>query len=159
MLRRLVSFIFVSAYSATFLILYVQHFIPVSNPLLCLPKLFVQIGMASLALFCGLSRISDHKHHGTDVLAGLILGVVVGAFIFMFILMQSCMPLLKIKENQSMESVYSTSTRGVVEDPPAQPISMVSKESGAVGQVWTFLSFLMNILYVQMKHLVHTRVI
>jgi phosphatidate phosphatase len=37
-------------------------------------KHFIQLFFISGALYTGLSRISDYKHHHTDVLAGLILG-------------------------------------------------------------------------------------
>ena len=42
-----------------------------------IPILFVQVVLSCLAFFTGLSRISDYKHHPTDVLAGAIIGVVV----------------------------------------------------------------------------------
>ena len=32
------------------------------------------------ALLCGMSRVSDYKHHWSDVLAGLILGTLVAIF-------------------------------------------------------------------------------
>jgi len=34
-----------------------------------------QFGVISMAVFCALSRVSDYKHHWSDVLAGTILGI------------------------------------------------------------------------------------
>ena len=38
----------------------------------------VQLVMMCLALYCGYSRVLDHRHHPTDVLAGSVLGALVG---------------------------------------------------------------------------------
>ena len=38
----------------------------------------VQVVMLGLALYCGYSRVLDHRHHATDVLAGSLLGALVG---------------------------------------------------------------------------------
>ena len=38
----------------------------------------VQLTMLVLALYCGYSRVVDHRHHPTDVLAGSLMGAVVG---------------------------------------------------------------------------------
>ena len=38
----------------------------------------VQVVMLGLALYCGYSRVLDHRHHATDVLAGSLLGAAVG---------------------------------------------------------------------------------
>lgn len=48
-------------------------------------KHFIQLIFVSGALYTGLSRISDYKHHPTDVLAGGILGLVI-AFLVCFYL-------------------------------------------------------------------------
>lgn len=34
-----------------------------------------QFLVISMAIFCALSRVSDYKHHWSDVLAGTILGI------------------------------------------------------------------------------------
>ena len=38
----------------------------------------VELVMLCLALYCGYSRVLDHRHHATDVLAGSLLGAAVG---------------------------------------------------------------------------------
>ena len=38
----------------------------------------IQLVMLGLALYCGYSRVLDHRHHATDVLAGSVLGAFVG---------------------------------------------------------------------------------
>ena len=37
----------------------------------------MQVGLFSYAWYCGLTRVSDYKHHPTDVLAGGVLGSIV----------------------------------------------------------------------------------
>ena len=37
----------------------------------------LQVGAVYVALYVGLSRISDYKHHWSDVLAGAVLGCLV----------------------------------------------------------------------------------
>ena len=44
-------------------------------------KPMVEFVLVLLAVLCGLSRISDYKHHWSDVLAGLAIGVFI-AFYF-----------------------------------------------------------------------------
>ena len=38
----------------------------------------VQMVLLVLALYCGYSRVLDHRHHATDVMAGSVLGAIVG---------------------------------------------------------------------------------
>lgn len=64
----------------TFTVLYVEsriHF-PHSKFL----KFFLQLVVAQLGILCSLSRVSDYKHHWSDVLAGLLLGIVIAVLIF-----------------------------------------------------------------------------
>ncbi|XP_066924473.1 LOW QUALITY PROTEIN: phospholipid phosphatase 1-like [Clytia hemisphaerica] len=91
-----------SAFIATFLVLYLDRFVQLSNPLMHLPKFFIQTGLASAAIYCGFSRISDYKHHPTDVFVGLTIGFFVGLIVFFYILTGSCLPLLKLKEPISL---------------------------------------------------------
>ena len=64
----------------TFTVLYVEsriHF-PHSKFL----KFFLQLVVAQLGILCSLSRVSDYKHHWSDVLAGLLLGIVIAVLTF-----------------------------------------------------------------------------
>ncbi|CAH3195329.1 unnamed protein product [Porites evermanni] len=68
------------AYAMTFTALYMEariHF-PHSKFL----KFFLQLVVAQLGILCSLSRVSDYKHHWTDVLAGLLLGILIAVLIF-----------------------------------------------------------------------------
>ena len=38
----------------------------------------IQLVMLGLALYCGYSRVLDQRHHPTDVMAGSVLGALVG---------------------------------------------------------------------------------
>ena len=38
--------------------------------------------VAQLGILCSLSRVSDYKHHWSDVLAGLLLGILIAVLIF-----------------------------------------------------------------------------
>lgn len=64
----------------TFTVLYIEariHF-PQSKFL----KFFLQLVVAQLGILCSLSRVSDYKHHWSDVLAGLLLGILIAVLIF-----------------------------------------------------------------------------
>ncbi|BHF76482.1 hypothetical protein SprV_0501958000 [Sparganum proliferum] len=75
-----------SAYSmfpAIFICLYLYYRMPrigVGSVL----QAFVQITAFSLAFYVGLSRVSDYKHHWSDVLAGMIIGAAVAIFTLVF---------------------------------------------------------------------------
>jgi phosphatidate phosphatase len=70
-------------YTAIFLILFINKtwnkrsigFIPQ----------FVQFVLFAFAFFTALSRVVDHKHHPTDVLAGSVLGIVVAVFTYYYL--------------------------------------------------------------------------
>ena len=44
-------------------------------------KFFLQLLVVQLGVLCSLSRVSDYKHHWSDVLAGLLLGVLIAVLI------------------------------------------------------------------------------
>lgn len=56
----------------TFTILYME--IMINFPHSRFLKFSLQLLIAQLGVLCGLSRISDYKHHWSDVLTGLLLG-------------------------------------------------------------------------------------
>lgn len=77
-----------AVYCATFMILYLQLY-PLSIPQrrrFSFLLLFIQVILSCLAIFTGLSRVSDYKHHPTDVIAGGIVGLVVAFTIFFNVL-------------------------------------------------------------------------
>ena len=65
-----------------FLVLYIEAklHLPKESKFL---KIMIQTVFIMLALYTGFSRVSDYKHHWSDVLAGLFLGTVI-AFITIF---------------------------------------------------------------------------
>ena len=64
----------------TFLVLYVDLQMTYCASLKLI-KIMVEFVLVLLAVLCGLSRVSDYKHHWSDVFAGFVLGVLV-AFYF-----------------------------------------------------------------------------
>lgn len=65
--------------SAIFCVLYIQARITWRGSKLM--KHFLQMLFIAGAAYTGFSRISDHKHHWSDVLGGSLLGIVI-AFVF-----------------------------------------------------------------------------
>ena len=49
-------------------------------------KPMVEFVLVLLAVLCGLSRISDYKHHWSDVFAGLAIGVFIAFFFVLRVL-------------------------------------------------------------------------
>jgi membrane-associated phospholipid phosphatase len=48
-------------------------------------KCFTQTAMILSALMCAITRLYDNKHHVTDIVAGMALGVVMGYYVVGFI--------------------------------------------------------------------------
>uniref|UniRef100_A0A0V0J8R6 Putative phosphatidate phosphatase n=1 Tax=Schistocephalus solidus TaxID=70667 RepID=A0A0V0J8R6_SCHSO len=72
-----------SMFPAIFICLYLYYRMPriaVASVL----QAFIQTTVFSLAFYVGLSRVSDYKHHWSDVLAGMILGAAVAIFTVVF---------------------------------------------------------------------------
>ncbi|XP_001625590.2 phospholipid phosphatase 1 [Nematostella vectensis] len=64
-----------AAYTMCFLVLYIQARVDIPQSYLLKPLL--QLIPLILGILCGLSRISDYKHHWSDVFAGLALGTTI----------------------------------------------------------------------------------
>lgn len=67
------------AYCMVFLVLYIDIRMTFCKHLK-LFKPFLQFVFVNMAILCGLSRVSDYKHHWSDVLTGLLLGTLVAIF-------------------------------------------------------------------------------
>ncbi len=68
-----------------FLVLYIEsrvHF-PKESKFL---KILVQAVFVMLALFTGFSRVSDYKHHWSDVLAGFFIGTFIAVIVALKVL-------------------------------------------------------------------------
>ena len=67
--------------AAIYLVIYVQSRITWRGSKLS--KHFLQLIFVAAAIYTGLSRISDYKHHWSDVFGGSILGIVI-ALVFAY---------------------------------------------------------------------------
>ncbi|XP_077981675.1 phospholipid phosphatase 1-like [Glandiceps talaboti] len=70
-----------SAYCMIYLVLYLQSRMQWKKIRLLKP--FLQLVAILLTIFCCLTRVSDYKHHWSDVLAGFLLGVTI-AFVMAY---------------------------------------------------------------------------
>lgn len=52
-------------------------------------KCFTQTAMVLLALMCAVTRLYDNRHHVSDIVAGCVLGVVIGVYMVIFSLCHS----------------------------------------------------------------------
>ncbi|XP_074595066.1 phospholipid phosphatase 1-like isoform X2 [Brevipalpus obovatus] len=64
-----------AAYSAVYMALYLHHRIIRKD--LILVRSFIQVAILYTAIWVGFTRISDYKHHWSDVLVGLLQGTIV----------------------------------------------------------------------------------
>ncbi|XP_054889794.1 phospholipid phosphatase 3-like isoform X3 [Poeciliopsis prolifica] len=68
-----------SMYTMLYLVFYLQSRLTWSGARLLRP--LTQFALIMISIFTGLTRISDHKHHPADVLAGFLLGALVAVCI------------------------------------------------------------------------------
>ncbi|XP_045695821.1 phospholipid phosphatase 1 isoform X2 [Phyllostomus hastatus] len=72
-----------SMYSLLFVALYLQARMKADWARLLRPTL--QFGLVATALYVGLSRVSDYKHHWSDVLTGLLQGALVAVLVVVYV--------------------------------------------------------------------------
>ncbi|KAL1443391.1 hypothetical protein MTO96_007478 [Rhipicephalus appendiculatus] len=71
-----------SAYTMLYAVLYIHARLPWRNSLAVAARTVVQVALLSLAWYTALSRISDYKHHWSDVLAGAAQGYLVAIIVW-----------------------------------------------------------------------------
>nr|XP_020852909.1 phospholipid phosphatase 1 isoform X4 [Phascolarctos cinereus] len=102
-----------SMYCMLFLALYLQARMKADWARLLRPTL--QFAFIALSIYVGLSRVSDYKHHWSDVLTGLIQGAVVAILVVVFVSdffeERNC-PFKQRKEEDSHTTLHETSTNG-----------------------------------------------
>uniref|UniRef100_A0A8C5H7E6 Phospholipid phosphatase 1 n=1 Tax=Gouania willdenowi TaxID=441366 RepID=A0A8C5H7E6_GOUWI len=99
-----------SMYCMLFLALYIQarlrsEWVRVLRPT-------IQFFLVSTALYVGLSRVSDYKHHWTDVLAGLLQGAIVAVFSVSNFFEQPVEPVVSQEEGASHTSLQDNPSNG-----------------------------------------------
>ncbi|CAG2240045.1 PLPP1_2_3 [Mytilus edulis] len=67
-------------YSAIFTALYMEK--QVTLRCSAVAKCFTQTAMVLLALMCAVTRLYDNRHHVSDIVAGCVLGAVIGFYMF-----------------------------------------------------------------------------
>ncbi|XP_043832821.1 phospholipid phosphatase 1 isoform X3 [Dromiciops gliroides] len=102
-----------SMYCMLFLALYLQARMKADWARLVRPTL--QFAFIALSIYVGLSRVSDYKHHWSDVLTGLIQGAVVAILVVVFVSdffeERNC-PFKQRKEEDSHTTLHETPTNG-----------------------------------------------
>lgn len=66
-----------SSYTMLYTVLYLQARVPWRNSLAVAARTVIQVALLCLAWYTALSRVSDYKHHWSDVLAGAASGYLV----------------------------------------------------------------------------------
>ncbi|XP_071394581.1 phospholipid phosphatase 1-like isoform X2 [Centroberyx affinis] len=102
-----------SMYCMLFLVLYIQARLKSEWARLLRPT--IQFFLISTALYVGLSRVSDYKHHWSDVLAGLLQGAVVAALTVFFVsdfFKQPVDPVVTQEEEASHTSLQDNPSNG-----------------------------------------------
>ncbi|TKC35873.1 hypothetical protein EI555_009616, partial [Monodon monoceros] len=75
----------------------------------------LQFGLVAASIYVGLSRISDYKHHWSDVLTGLIQGALVAILVAVYVsdfFKERNSPFKERKEEDSHTTLHETPTTG-----------------------------------------------
>ncbi|XP_047411940.1 phospholipid phosphatase 1 isoform X3 [Sciurus carolinensis] len=100
-----------SMYCMLFLALYLQARMKGDWARLLRPTL--QFGLVAVSIYVGLSRVSDYKHHWSDVLTGLIQGAVVAILVAVYVsdfFKERNSPFKERKEEDSHTTLHETPT-------------------------------------------------
>ncbi|XP_077318846.1 phospholipid phosphatase 1 isoform X1 [Lithobates pipiens] len=101
-----------SMYCMLFLALYLQSRMRGDWARLLRPT--IQFGLVAVSIYVGLSRVSDYKHHWSDVLIGLIQGAIVAVLIVVYVsdFFKDKKNSFNPKEEDSHTTLHETSTNG-----------------------------------------------
>ncbi|KAG8598941.1 hypothetical protein GDO81_002808 [Engystomops pustulosus] len=101
-----------SMYCMLFLALYLQARMRGDWARLLRPT--IQFALVAVSIYVGLSRVSDYKHHWSDVLTGLIQGAIIAVLIVVYV--SDFFKMKKTgfsqKEEDSHTTLHETSTNG-----------------------------------------------
>ncbi|XP_036062796.1 phospholipid phosphatase 1 isoform X1 [Onychomys torridus] len=102
-----------SMYCMLFTALYLQARMKGDWARLLRPTL--QFGLVALSIYVGLSRVSDYKHHWSDVMVGLIQGAVVAILVAVYVsdFFKNRHPYAERKEDDSHTTLHETTTSNV----------------------------------------------
>uniref|UniRef100_A0A4X1SKZ5 Phospholipid phosphatase 1 n=1 Tax=Sus scrofa TaxID=9823 RepID=A0A4X1SKZ5_PIG len=102
-----------SMYCMLFVALYLQARMKGDWARLLRPTL--QFGLVAVSIYVGLSRVSDYKHHWSDVLTGLIQGALVAIVVAVYVsdfFKERNSPFKERKEEDSHTTLHETPTTG-----------------------------------------------
>nr|XP_005887442.1 PREDICTED: lipid phosphate phosphohydrolase 1 isoform X1 [Bos mutus] len=102
-----------SMYCMMFVALYLQARMKGDWARLLRPTL--QFGLVAASIYVGLSRVSDYKHHWSDVLTGLIQGALVAILVAVYVsdfFKKRSSPFKERKEEDSHTTLHETPTTG-----------------------------------------------
>ncbi|XP_028922238.1 phospholipid phosphatase 1 isoform X2 [Ornithorhynchus anatinus] len=102
-----------SMYCMLFLALYLQARMKGDWARLARPT--IQFGLVASSIYVGLSRVSDYKHHWSDVLTGLVQGAVVAVLIVVYVsdfFKERACSFKQRKEEDSHTTLHETPTNG-----------------------------------------------
>ncbi|KAM4022644.1 phospholipid phosphatase 3 isoform 1-T1 [Anomaloglossus baeobatrachus] len=97
-----------SMYTMLYLVFYLQSRFTWRGARLLRPLL--QFTLLMMAFYTGLSRVSDHKHHPTDVLAGFVQGALVAYCIVFFV-----------------SDLFKTPKKTSITPPPVSPVDIIDR--------------------------------